>query len=189
MTTFNVHTKATAPQQAKQLLENAERAYGFVPNLLGVFAASPATLKGYTSLSRIFDESTLSAVERQVVLLAASRYGECHYCVAAHSTVADMQGIPLEVTEAIRNDEPIEDAKLETLRDFTIAVIEKRGWVSTVDVDAFIAAGFTQAQVLEVVLGVGLKTISNYINHFADTPLDEAFAPREWRSTIDRKAS
>ena len=189
MTTFNVHTKQTAPSEAVELLENAERAYGFVPNLLGAFAESPATLKGYTTLGKIFDESSLSTVEKQVVLLTASRYSECHYCVAAHSTVADMQSVPEAVIEAIRNDEPIEDAKLETLRDFTIAVIEKRGWVTSVDIDEFIAAGFTRAQVLEVVLGVGLKTISNYINHIVDTPIDAAFAPREWQPATDRKAS
>ena len=189
MTTFNVHTKQTAPARSVELLENAEQAYGFVPNLLGVFAESPATLKGYTTLGKIFDESSFSTIEKQVVLLTASRYSECHYCVAAHSTVADMQSIPAAVTEAIRNDEPIEDARLETLRDFTIAVIEKRGWVTAVDVDEFIAAGFTRSQVLEVVLGVSLKTISNYINHIVDTPVDAAFTPREWQATLDRKAS
>ena len=181
MTTFDVHTKETAVPAAARLLGNAEKAYGFIPNLLGVFAESPTTLKGYMTLSKIFEESSFTPTEREVILLAASRYSDCHYCVAAHSSIADLQGVPAEVIDAIRDDRPIADQKLETLRDFTVAVIEKRGWVSEIDIDEFLAAGFTRAQVLEVILAVGLKTISNYINHVVDTPIDDAFAPREWR--------
>ena len=189
MTKFNVHTKETAQPDAAQLLGNAEKAFGFVPNLLGVFAESPATLKGYLTLGKIFDESSFSPVERQVIILAASRFNECYYCMAAHSVAADMHGVPADVVEAIRNDQPIPDDKLETLRDFTTAIVEKRGWVSELDIDAFIAAGYTKAQILEVILGVSFKTISNYVNHIVDTPLDGAFAPRQWQPAQQRLAS
>jgi uncharacterized peroxidase-related enzyme len=181
MIRFDIHTTETAAPAAAKLLGHAEQAYGFVPNLLGAFAESPATLKGYLALSKIFDESSFDPAERQVILLAASRFGECHYCVAAHSVAANMQGVPASVVDAIRNDRPIADEKLETLRDFTTAVVEKRGRVTGVDVDEFIAAGYSRAQVLEVILAVGLKTISNYVNHVVDTPVDAAFAPREWQ--------
>ena len=184
MTTFDIHTKHTAAPEAARLLEGAERTYGFVPNLLGKFAESPAALKGYMTLAGIFDDTSFTATEQQVILLTASRFGECHYCVAAHSTVAGMQGVPSDVIDAIREDRPIANARLETLRDFTTAVVEKRGWVSEIDVDQFVAAGYTREQVLEVVLGVGLKTISNYVNHIVDTPIDDAFAPREWRPAV-----
>lgn len=180
MTKFDVHTIETAPAESAQLLGGVEKGFGFVPNLLGAFAESPATLKGYLTLGKLFDQSSFTATERQVVILVASRFNECKYCVAAHSIAAGMHGVPAEVVEAIRNDQPIPDSRLEILRDFTTAVVEKRGWVSELDVDEFIAAGFTRAQVLEVVLGVSYKTLSNYVNHIVDTTVDDAFAPREW---------
>lgn len=181
MTTLNIHSKETAPSESAELLADAEKAYGFIPNLLGVFAESPAILKAYLTIGRIFDESSFSPTERQVVILAVSRFNECHYCVAAHSLGADLQGVPAEVVEAIRNDQPIADKRLESLRAFTTAVVERRGWVSDDDIAAFLDAGYSNEQVLEVILGISFKTISNYTNHIADTPVDDAFAPRAWR--------
>ena len=189
MTKFTIHTQETAPSAAVETLKSVEQGYGFLPNLLGVFAESPATLDAYLSLSQQFDRSSFSPTERQVVILAISRFNECHYCVAAHSTIADMQNVPAEVVDAIRNDEPIADSKLEALREFATAIVEKRGWVSEIDVDSFIAAGYTRANVLEVILAVGFKTLSNYVNHIADTPVDGAFAPKTWQPPVARRAS
>ena len=186
---FDVHTKETAQVKSAELLGNAEKAFGFIPNLLGVFAESPAALKGYLTIGQIFDESSFSPAERQVVILAASRFNECHYCIAAHSVIADLQKVPADVVESIRNDQPIADSKLEALRTFTTAVVEKRGWVSDDDINAFVEAGYSKAQILEVILGISFKTISNYTNHIADTPLDDAFAPKAWAPVEKRLAS
>lgn len=180
MTNFIVHTKESAPEQSVALLEGAKKAFGFVPNLMGTMAESPATAKGYLTLSQIFDQTSFSTTERQVVLLAASRYNECHYCIAAHSVIAEMQKIPHEVVEAIRNDRPITDPKLEALRHFTTQMVDKRGWISDEDSQAFVDAGYTPQQILEVILGVSFKTLSNYVNHIADTPVDAAFAAKSW---------
>jgi alkylhydroperoxidase family enzyme len=102
------------------------------------------------------------------------------YCVAAHSVIAGMQQVPGDVVGAIREGKPIADAKLEALRRFTSAVTKTRGRPAEDDSRAFLATGFTQAQILEVVLGVGMKTLSNYTNHIAGTPLDSAFAKAAW---------
>ena len=91
MSNFNIHTKETAQTASAELLGNAEKAYGFIPNLLGVFAESPAALKAYLTLGQIFDESSFSPTERQLVILTASRFNECRYCIAAHSVVANLQ--------------------------------------------------------------------------------------------------
>lgn len=189
MSNFNVHTKESAAVKAAELLGNTEKAMGFIPNLLGIFAESPATLKAYLTLGQIFDESSFSSTERQVVILAASRFNECHYCIAAHSVIADLQKVPADVVEAMRNDQPISDDKLEALRTFTTAVVEKRGWVSEDDTSAFVAAGYTNAQILEVILGITFKTLSNYTNHITDTPLDDAFARQAWAPATKRLAS
>lgn len=189
MSIFDIHTKETAQAKSAELLATAEKAYGFVPNLLGVFAESPATLKAYLTIGQIFDESSFSPTERQLVILTASRFNECHYCMAAHSTVAEMQSVPADVIDAIRNDQPIADGKLEALRTFTTAVVEKRGWVTGDDTEAFLAAGYAKAQILEVILGISFKTLSNYVNHISDTPLDDAFAPKAWAPVAKRLAS
>jgi uncharacterized peroxidase-related enzyme len=180
MSKFDVHSHESAPSGSKPLLQGVEQAFGFVPNISAVLAESPATLKAYLTMSKIFDESSFTPAERQVVILAINEYNECHYCVAAHSVIAQMHGVDPKAVDAIRDGNSIDDARLEALRDFTNKVVDTRGWVEEGDIEAFLQAGFDKAQVLEVILGVGLKTISNYANHIADTPLDEAFTHRAW---------
>lgn len=137
-------------------------------------------LKAYATLSRIFDETSFNATERQIVLLTVSLVNGCEYCIAAHSVIAAMQKVPDDVVHAIRAGQPIADKKLEALRRFTAAVVSSRGWPSDADTAAFLGAGYARQQVLEVVLGVGMKTLSNYANHIAETPLDQAFTSAAW---------
>lgn len=181
---YPVHTIETAPEPARETLNAARKAYGFVPNLLAVMAEAPALVKGYTTLSRIFEEASFSPAERQVVLLTASFENACTYCVAAHSVIAGMQKVPDDVIQAIRGNRPIPDARLEALRRYTAAVVAKRGWADAADTAAFEAVGYTRQQALEVVLGIGLKTLSNYMNHVAQTPLDAPFAKAEWSKPV-----
>jgi len=175
-----VHTIETAPEGARDELEKARDRYGFVPNLLGVMAEATALLRGYLGLMRQFEESSLTPTERQVVLLATSHENGCAYCVAAHSVIAEMRKVPADVISAIRDGVPIADPGLEALRCFTRAVVVGRGHPDAAALERFIAAGHDRAKVLEVVLGVGVKTLSNYTNHIAETPLDAAFAPAKW---------
>lgn len=181
MSIFTVHTTETAPEAARPYLEGAAKSYGFVPNLLGALAEAPAALEGYIALSGIFDKSSFSNTEKQVVTLAVSRENECDYCMAAHSTIAAMQGIDAAVIEALRDGEPIADARLEALSRFTEIVSAQRGWVDDADIQAFLDAGFNRQNILEVVLAVSLKTLSNYTNHIAKPPVDAAFEPRAWQ--------
>jgi len=177
---YPIHTAETAADAAKDILSGAQKSYGFVPNLLATMAEAPALLKAYVTLSRIFEESSFNAAERQVVLLTVSYENDCEYCIAAHSVIAGMQGVPDTVVAAIRDGEPIPNPQLEALRRFTAAVVGSRGWPTEAEVNAFLAAGYGKQQVLEVVLGVGIKTLSNYTNHIAETPLDAAFAKATW---------
>ena len=187
MSKFDVHTQESAPSESQPLLEGVQKAFGFVPNVSAILAESPTTLKAYMTMSQIFDESSLTPAERQVVILAINEYNACHYCVAAHSVLAEMHGVPVNAIDAIRDGDSIDEPRLEALRDFTSKVVDKRGWVDEVEIEAFLGAGFTLAQVLEVILGVAFKTISNYANHIAETPLDDAFTARAWRSRTDRE--
>ena len=181
MSLFKVHTKESAPEKALPVLETAEAMFGFTPNLLGVMATSPALAEAYLALSKIFEKSTaLTPTERQIVLLTVSRYHECHYCMAAHSIVADMQSIPMEITLAIRNDGPIPDLKLEALRTLVTALVDQRGEISELEIKHFLDAGYQLVHLMDVMVGIGQKTLSNYTNHLAETPLDAAFKDRAW---------
>ena len=100
--------------------------------------------------------------------------------MAAHTAVAQMSRVAQPVIDALRDGRKLPDAKLEALRQFTLSVVRKRGRVDTTDIERFLAAGYRKTNILDVVLGVGMKTLSNYTNHIADTPLDAAFAPHEW---------
>ncbi len=180
MTQYIIHDNSTAPEQSKESLQKAKQAFGLVPNLIGVLAESPAAAKAYLDLNNVFSSSSFTPTEQQVVLLAISSYHECHYCIAAHSTVAQMQTIPSEVVKAIRNDQPIPDSQLETLRIFTTAVVDKRGWVTQQELDTFFAAGYNKSHVLDIIVGAAQKTISNYTNHISETPVDDAFSAHRW---------
>jgi len=180
MNEFQLHDESTAPEGARETLKQAKAKYGFLPNLLAVMSESPALLKGYLVLGEVFDKSSFSNTERQVVLLAVSRENDCRYCVAAHSTVAEMTKVPAKVIESLRQGHPIPDAKLEALRTFVVKVVSSRGWPTDEDIQAFLESGYTRRHILEVVLGVGYKTLSNYTNHIAETPLDQPFQAKEW---------
>lgn len=179
MSQFTTHTIETAGD-SKKLLEGARKAFGFVPNLLAVMAESPAMLEGYMTLSGIFDKSDLSSTERQIILMVNNRLNNCGYCMAAHSTISTMQGVPDDVIAALRDGTPLANAKFEALRVFAVKINESRGWPEAKDVQALIDAGYSKRTVLEVVLGTALKVLSNYTNHIAQTPVDTAFAGSAW---------
>lgn len=134
----------------------------------------------HSKLSERFLQSPLSEAAKLVVMLTASRRNGCTYCVAAYSVLGAAQGVDDSVITAIREDKPIEDAGLEAVRRFTTQVVDDRGWVADDDVKAFLDAGFEQRQVLDVLTGVAMKTLSNYTNHLANTPLDDSFASYAW---------
>lgn len=180
MVDFIVHTKESAPADSRPLLEGAERAYGFVPNLLGVLAEAPAALRAYLELSKALESTSLSPAERQVALLAVSYENGCEYCVAAHSAGARRVGVSPEVVDALRRGETLPDARLEAVRSFARAVVRARGYVADDDVGRFMDAGFGRAQILEVLVVVAMKTLSNYTNHIAGTELDGPLRDFAW---------
>jgi len=184
MNTFPVLDINSSEGGAKRVMNNALQAYGFVPNLTAVMANAPLLGEAYQALGGLFEKTSFSSDEKQVIYLSISAENGCDYCVSAHSVIADMNQLPEPVTEAIRNGQPIDDPRLEALRSFTQHLVRERGWVSDDDRSAFMDAGFTESQILEVVLGVGMKTLSNYTNHIAGTPLDEAFAHRRWAKPV-----
>lgn len=186
---FNIHNQTTAPEASQALLQATEKAYGFIPNLYGVFAESPTALRAYISLSEALKHSALSPVEQQVVAIAISAENECSYCVAAHSGLAIMVKMPETTLCELRDQHPLSDPKLAALRDFAVEVVRKRGWVTTEQTEAFLAAGYNQRQLLDVITLVAMKTLSNFVNHIAETPVDQAFASQQWSAKGERQTA
>lgn len=188
MSEFVTHTIDSAPEGARPFLQGAKDAYTFVPNLLGTMATSPALLQGYMTLAGIFDKTELTETERQIILMTNNRLNGCTYCMAAHTTLSQMAKVPADVIDALRNNTPIADPKLEALRTFAAVINEKRGWPEEAEVAAFIAAGYSNQAVLDVILGTSLKVMSNYTNHIAHTEVDAAFVPNSWTDPAEKAA-
>jgi AhpD family alkylhydroperoxidase len=180
MSSFTAHTIETAPATSKPILEAVKKGFGFVPNLQANMAESPELLAGYSALWDLFAKTSLSTTEQQVVYLSVNYENECHYCMAGHTMLAKMQKIDPAIVNAIRDGGVIPDARLEALHVFTTKVVASRGFATDADIDTFLAAGFTRRNVLEVVLGVGTKTLSNYTNHIVHTELDPFMKGAEW---------
>jgi len=175
MSEFIAHTVKTAPDASKPLLQKAEQSFGFIPNLMAAMAESPATLESYQTLHSLFDKTSFTVTERQLVLLSISRYRNCCYCLAAHSSIAKMQKIPAEIVNAVYYNQSLNDDKLNALRTFTRTVLEQQGWVKQTALHDFYQAGYSKQHVLEVILAISFKTLSNFINHINDTPIDSQF--------------
>jgi len=172
----------TAEPAAKAVLEKALAALGFIPNMYAGMVNSPGLLDTYLHGYALFrSESGFSPQEQEVVFLTISHENACTYCVAAHSTLADMKmGVPAEVTDAIRDGGEIPDAKLAALSRFTRTMVQSRGNPVDGDMRAFTDAGYSERHALEVILAIAVKTISNYSNHLFHTEVDEMFAGRRW---------
>ena len=181
MTTLKIHNIETAPEASKALLETSKKAYGMIPGLHGVLAESPQIFEAYQTLHQLFTDTSFNAEELTVVWQTINVEHECHYCVPAHTGIAKMMKVDDKITDALRNETPLENAKLEALRTMTLSVVRNRGNVSQEDLDAFYAAGYGEQQVLEIILGLSQKVISNYTNHIANTPVDAGFQKFAWK--------
>ncbi|MGS0748361.1 carboxymuconolactone decarboxylase family protein [Halpernia sp. GG3] len=180
MTTLKIHNMESAPEESKALLEKSQKAYGMIPGLHGVLAGAPGIFQAYQTLHELFMNSSFNKEEQTVVWQTINVEHECHYCVPAHTGIAKMMKVDDEITEALRNETPLQNPKLEALRTMTLKIVRNRGHVTEQDLTAFYDAGFAERQVLEIILGLSQKTISNYVNHIANTPVDAPFQQYAW---------
>ena len=178
---FPSHDLTTAPEASKALLEKSQKAFGRLPGLHKVLAESPQAYEGYQLLHKLFTETNFDVDELTVVWQSINVENESHYCVPAHTGIAKIMKVHAELTEALRNETALPSAKLEALRTFTVQMVRDRGNVSKAKIKAFFDAGYSHRAVLDVILGLAQKTMSNYINHVAETPVDEVFQPLIWK--------
>ena len=172
-----------AQPDAKIVLEKALSQVGFIPNMYQNMANLPGLLDTYLEGYAAFrQQSEFSPAEQEVVFLTISRDNECHYCVAAHSMLADtMSGVATDVTDAIRDSKSIADEKLAVLHDFTHHMLVTQGRPSQDAVTIFMSAGYSEKHILAIILAISVKTLSNYSNHVFDTEVDAMFEGRVWQ--------
>ncbi|MBB1288075.1 carboxymuconolactone decarboxylase family protein [Pseudoalteromonas sp. SR43-6] len=175
MAEFTLYTQENAPEEAKPLLADSVAAFGMLPNLHAVMAEAPTLLKGYQVLHDLFQKTSFNAEELTVVWQTINVEHECHYCVPAHSAIAASMKVDQGIVDALVNKTPLADAKLETLRETTLAMTRERGVISDEQIEKFFAAGYAKQQLLEIIVGLSQKVMSNYTNHLADTPVDAPF--------------
>ncbi|KAJ56996.1 carboxymuconolactone decarboxylase [Actibacterium mucosum KCTC 23349] len=175
---YTYHTPDTAPQASLSLLEASQKAYGFHPMLHRVMAEAPINYQAYLDTFGLFTEKgTLTPTEQQVVMMTVNVINECHYCTAGHTMLMKMLKVDEDVIEALREGAPLADAKLEALRVYTKGLVEQRGHIGDDALQAFLDAGYTKAQSLEVIVGIATKTLSNFTNALAHTEIDEPVKP------------
>ncbi|KAE9534649.1 carboxymuconolactone decarboxylase family protein [Ursidibacter maritimus] len=178
MSKFQIHTIETAPEAAKEALKAVQQNNGYIPNLIGVLANAPTALETYRTVGAINQRNSLTPTEREVVQITAAVTNGCGFCVAGHTAISIKQiKMPDELLQALRNTTEISDPKLNTLAKFTLAVINTKGKVGETLLNEFLAAGYTQQNALDVVLGVSLASLCNYANNLADTPINPELQP------------
>jgi alkylhydroperoxidase family enzyme len=177
-----LHTHETAPAESQPLLEKSVKNFGMIPNLHAVMAEAPALLEAYQTTHEIFQKTSFDADELTVVWQTVNVEHECHYCVPAHTAIANSMKVDSAVTEALRNRTPLPNAKLQVLHLTTLALVRNRGTLSEAELADFFGAGYERRQLLEIVLGISQKLMSNYVNHMAETPVDPPFQKFLWET-------
>ena len=180
MTSLKIHTIESAPEASKPLLEGSQKAFGMIPNLHGILAASPQALEGYQKLHELFSNSSFNAEELTVVWQGINVEHECHYCVPAHTGIAHSMKVDAALTDALRNEQPMPTTKLQALLDTTLIMVRNRGHITQEQLDIFYAAGYGEQHLLDIILGLSQKVISNYTNHIGNTPIDKPFEEFVW---------
>lgn len=170
-------TTTAESTHADEVHEMAEQALGFVPNLITEMTAeNPAVGETYLSAQGILQEGgVLSPAEQQTVILAVSSYNDCHYCTKAHAVAGQQAGLDETTVQTINEGGLPEVARLRTLVRATRRLLGKRGWLSDADEAEFADLDLDRPELYEIVALIGIKTMSNYINHIAETEVDEPF--------------
>jgi uncharacterized peroxidase-related enzyme len=171
MPRLNVVSPDQATGPIKQIYDDLTTKMGKVVNIFQGMANSPAALKAYLSMSAALAEGDLSPEDREVVYLAVSESNGCHYCVSAHSMLAQRIGVSEEETLAARGFHSPNE-KRAALLEFVRKVIATKGFVKDEDIEAVRRAGYSDGQIAESIGYIGLATFSNLFNHVHDTTVD-----------------
>lgn len=175
MSKFTVPTRGEVSENNQAIFDNLQKGLGFVPNLYAYYAKNETALGDYLALQN--RKSTLNAKEREVINLVTSQINGCRYCQSAHTVLGKMNGFTDEQVMEIRKGVATFNTKIDALAKFTKAVVENKGKVDQEVKDNFFNAGYTEANLIDVVIVVGDKVISNYIHNLISFEIDFPIAP------------
>ena len=162
----------TAPAASRAILAESHRKFGMLPSPLARLAASPVALEAALAGLTAFEHGSLAPLEREVLAMTMAVKNGCHYCVSLHRRMLDMFEAPAGLSEALEQGQPLDSPKLEAVRIFTLALLERTGDVSDEAWQQFLAAGFDRAAALELVMGVAAYTLTTFANRLTEAPLD-----------------
>ena len=177
---FPRHTIETAPEASRERLREQASKFGFLASPLATMATSPQTLEAALALFRLFEETTLSAAEREVVAMTLAHDRGCTYCMAMHSRIVSMMPALAPELGSLRAGRVLSDPKLAALSEFVRAVASSHGAVGDVAFVAFLAVGYTEKNALEVALGIAAYTLSITSNHLTEVDVDPPFLAHRW---------
>jgi len=170
MSTFKVPAKDEVSENNQAIFDSLQKKVGFVPNLYAYYAKNETALGDYLTFQN--RKSTLKAKEREIVNLVTSQINGCRYCQSAHTAIGKMNGFTDDQVLEIRTGKATFNAKFDALARFTASVVENRGRASQSALDTFFEAGYDEANMIDVLIVVGDKTISNYIHNIAQFDID-----------------
>jgi uncharacterized peroxidase-related enzyme len=175
MTTINVPDRDEVTPANQAIFDNLKKGLGMVPNLYATFAHSETALANYMTFQNV--KSSISGKSREVVNLIVSQINECKYCLAAHTMLGKMNGFTDEQIMEIRHGHASFDAKFDALAKMVKGITQNRGHVDQTQVDAFFAAGWTKENLVDAIVVIGDKTVSNYLHSTTQVPVDFPAAP------------
>lgn len=150
------------------------------PNIHDVLDRAPTALDTYKAIEKGFTGGSLSEVERTIVLLAASYENRCTYCVPVYTMKARSLGMDETTIEALRSGGPLPEERHDVLSRVTRSLVRNRGQLPAELRTRFTEVGFSEDQLIEVVLGIAQKTVTNYVNALFEPELDEKLQPARW---------
>lgn len=175
MTKFTVPSRGEVSEYNQAIFDNLQKGLGMVPNLYAYYAKNETALGDYLALQN--RKSTLKAKEREVINLVTSQINGCRYCQSAHTVIGKMNGFTDEQIIELRKGSASFDPKLDALVKFTASIVENRGRATEESKQAFFDAGYNEANMIDVVIVVGDKIISNYIHNLTGFEIDFPIAP------------
>jgi AhpD family alkylhydroperoxidase len=176
MTTINVPTREEVSPANQAIFDSLQKGLGMVPNLYATFAHSGTALTTYMALQNA--SSSVSGEAREVVNLVVSQVNQCEYCLAAHTMLAKMHGFSDEKILEIRHGYASFDAKFDALARLTKGIVQSRGHTDPALLDSFFAAGWTRENLVDAMVVIGDKTVSNYLHSTTRIPVDFPAAPK-----------
>lgn len=182
MSSFQVHSIASAPEQSQPVLRQLEQTFGFIPNIAGSMAESPVLIGAFVNLFQKVHSGTFTEAQIQTLLLTNAVTNACSWAVAFHTALALREGLTSEDVDAIRAGRAPADRQYAALSMLAKAAIDKRGHLDERDVNAFLEAGFRRDQVLELLAVTAASTITNYVGSIVQPPLEAQFQVHAWHA-------